>query len=1024
MKRLYFIINLLLLISFMATAQLPGNRTTNTKVADALAQLPAQTQTEYNTIIADLVSTGEEGILLMAKRMNPPGKGSNASIEYALSGVSRYVSNRQFEKERKETALAYCKALDLVSAEGVKTFIISQLGLIGKEESIATLEKYQNDNALSDPVKRALESIRSIRIEQEPLLKSQTKNAPSQERCAALNALLKNNIKERQKNILSALNDKDRAYRNVALSYISSVKSPTLVQEIIKKLKKAKPDTQVDIINWLGNEKQKTALPVLHGYLINQNREVVSATVRALLRIGDTSSVTYLAALLKDADKEKIQWGKESLASFNGNIGKDIAAIIPEATDEGKIAALDLLAKRKADAYSAIVFELVEKSNPAVQQKAFTTLKDVVMEKDLSRLYIMLENSFPEEVEALQNAVISALSQQPKEKQYTIINSRMQAAGNNKYLYYVILANTGRETALKTLVDGFNNENIAEKDAAFQALTKWKGTEVLEELSAICQNPSASAYFDRALNTYVSIVVSSTYTPENKLISLRNAMEIAKTNEQKNIILSQIGKTNTFQALMYAGKFLDIPALQQTAAMAVMNIGVAYSEYSGNLVKDILKKAANVLNGPDAEYQQKAILKHLSEMPDEKGFVSLFNGEDLTGWKGLVKNPVERAKMKPAELQKEQVKANESARQSWIVENGNLLFTGRGDNLCTDKQYGDFEMYIDWKLYPGPEPDAGIYLRGTPQVQIWDISRTDVGAEVGSGGLYNNNQNPSKPIKVADNKLGEWNSFYIKMIGERVTVYLNGELIVDNVILENYWNRKSPIFPIEQIELQAHGSKVAYRDIYLREIESVKPFILSDEEKKDGFRILFDGTSMNNWTGNTIDYITENGCITLYPGRHGGGNLYTKEEFSDFIYRFEFQLTPAANNGLGIRTPMEGDAAYVGMELQILDNEASVYKDLAVYQYHGSVYGIIPAKRGYLKPVGDWNYQEVIAKGDQIKITLNGEIILVGNIREATKNGTPDQKEHPGLFNPKGHIGFLGHGSEVRFRNIRIKELK
>jgi hypothetical protein len=135
-------------------------------------------------------------------------------------------------------------------------------------------------------------------------------------------------------------------------------------------------------------------------------------------------------------------------------------------------------------------------------------------------------------------------------------------------------------------------------------------------------------------------------------------------------------------------------------------------------------------------------------------------------------------------------------------------------------------------------------------------------------------------------------------------------------------------------------------------------------------------------------------------------------------------LTPAANNGLGIRTPMEGDAAYVGMELQILDNEHPVYKDLEVYQYHGSVYGIIPARRGYLKPTGEWNCQEVTADGDHIRIVLNGTVILDGNLREATKNGTPDHREHPGLFNKSGHIGFLGHGSPLKFKNIRVKRLK
>jgi hypothetical protein len=359
------------------------------------------------------------------------------------------------------------------------------------------------------------------------------------------------------------------------------------------------------------------------------------------------------------------------------------------------------------------------------------------------------------------------------------------------------------------------------------------------------------------------------------------------------------------------------------------------------------------------------------------------------------------------------------------VVDGTIVFDGKGfNNLCTVKQYGDFELLVDWKLFPGPEPDAGIYLRGTPQVQIWDTSRVDVGAQVGSGGLYNNQVNPSKPLKVADLKVGEWNTFRIRMIGDRVSVWLNGELVTDNVILENYWDRSLPIFPIEQIELQAHGSKVAYRDIYIKEFERPEPFRLSEEEEKEGFRVLFDGTNMHEWTGNTKDYVLGDGNIVMHPSKSFGGNLYTKDEFDNFVLRFEFMLTPGANNGLGIRTPMEGDAAYVGMELQILDNEAPIYKDLQPYQYHGSVYGVIPAKRGYLKPTGEWNYQEVIADGDHIKVILNGTTILDGNIREAAKNGTMDHKDHPGLFNKKGHIGFLGHGSEVKFRNIRIKELK
>ncbi|HDY89382.1 MAG TPA: DUF1080 domain-containing protein, partial [bacterium] len=194
-------------------------------------------------------------------------------------------------------------------------------------------------------------------------------------------------------------------------------------------------------------------------------------------------------------------------------------------------------------------------------------------------------------------------------------------------------------------------------------------------------------------------------------------------------------------------------------------------------------------------------------------------------------------------------------------------------------------------------------------------------------------------------------------------------------------------------------------------------------EIDEGFEQLFNGKDLTGWTGDTTGYVAEDGKIVIYPGR-GSGNLYTEKEYSSFILRFEFKLTPGANNGLGIRVPLTGDAAYVGMELQILDNTAHIYKDLKPYQYHGSIYGIVPAKRGHLRPVGEWNYEEVIAKGRRIIVNLNGVTIVDADIDEASTPETMDGKDHPGLKRNKGHIGFLGHGSHVEFRSIRIKELK
>jgi hypothetical protein len=208
------------------------------------------------------------------------------------------------------------------------------------------------------------------------------------------------------------------------------------------------------------------------------------------------------------------------------------------------------------------------------------------------------------------------------------------------------------------------------------------------------------------------------------------------------------------------------------------------------------------------------------------GFTALFNGKDLTNWKGLLKGPGEfpagRAKMTPEQIAEAQKEADESMRQHWSVDNGSLVFSGKGRSLCTAKNYGDFDFYVDWKI--PANADSGIYLRGLPQVQIWDPANPgqfSVGNQKGSGGLWNN-KGPGKdgkdPLVKADKPIGEWNTFLIRMVGDRTTIYLNGQKVVNNSILENLWQKDSPIPRADQIELQNHGNNLWFKNIYVREL--------------------------------------------------------------------------------------------------------------------------------------------------------------------------------------------------------------
>jgi hypothetical protein len=195
-----------------------------------------------------------------------------------------------------------------------------------------------------------------------------------------------------------------------------------------------------------------------------------------------------------------------------------------------------------------------------------------------------------------------------------------------------------------------------------------------------------------------------------------------------------------------------------------------------------------------------------------EGFTTLFNGKDLTNWKGLVGNPKTRGAMTKEALAAAQTNADLQAAEHWRVVDGVLVFDGKGKSLCTAKDYGDFEFLVDFKIKA--KGDSGIYLRGSPQVQIWDPALR----KIGSGGLFNNKKNPSNPLKMADKPIGEWNSFRIRMVGEKVSIWLNGELVVDETVLENYWERDKPIYPTGQIELQNHGNTLYFRNIFIKEL--------------------------------------------------------------------------------------------------------------------------------------------------------------------------------------------------------------
>lgn len=407
------------------------------------------------------------------------------------------------------------------------------------------------------------------------------------------------------------------------------------------------------------------------------------------------------------------------------------------------------------------------------------------------------------------------------------------------------------------------------------------------------------------------------------------------------------------------------------------------------------------------------------------GFAALFNGRDLTGWYGLPQiDPAKLAAMSADERAQKRAADDLEFRKHWRVESGELVNDGDGPFATTDRDYGDIELRLQYRTVA--RADSGVYLRGTPQVQIWDTTEAGGkwknGADKGSGGLWNNSPGAAgkDPLTHADKPFGEWNTLRVVQAGERTWVWLNGTLTVDGARMENFWDRTSPLPKAGPIQLQTHGGEIRWRNVLLRKLPAAEVTKLLSSRTQDGFTSVFNGKDWTGWAGPVENYEIADGAVACKP--NSGGTIYTKQIYADFVVRFEFKLPPAGNNGLAIRYPGEGDTAYVGMtELQVLDTEAPVYAKLDPRQAHGSAYGMAAARRGYLRPVGEWNFQEVTVKGSTIVVELNGTLILDADLGTVTE--FLDGKAHPGKDRKEGHFGFAGHRDPVAFRNVRIKPL-
>lgn len=410
-----------------------------------------------------------------------------------------------------------------------------------------------------------------------------------------------------------------------------------------------------------------------------------------------------------------------------------------------------------------------------------------------------------------------------------------------------------------------------------------------------------------------------------------------------------------------------------------------------------------------------------------EGYTALLNAKNLHGWQGRFTDIESLREMSAGDRKAAQVKADEDMKEHWMVsEEGTLIFDGRGQGISTVKHYKNFDLLIQWKIKP--RGSSGIYLRGYPQVQLWDTRMM----EAGSGGLFNNKKEGKAPLERADKRAGLWNQTRVRVIEGYVWVWLNEKLVVDGAKLENFYRRGEKIAESGPIELENDDNTLYFRNIFIQEIpddvarnelKQYTAFKAKKAKESENVIHLFDGSSLEHFTFKPDGWKIDNKSLVLNPN---GGYIWTREKYENFILELEYKVSADCNSGLFFRSdpdnPVQG-----GFEIQIRDSHG---KDTPGKHDDGALYDLVAPEKIMSKKAGEWNTLKLVCDGPKIILTVNDRKVIDVNIDEwdtAGQNPDGSKNKFKAILKDlprKNHIGFQDHGKPVAYRNIRLKMLK
>ena len=1035
------------------------NRTKETIVQDGLAQLPAKNLKVFEQITSEIAGTGKEGMEMLVGMMQPAAKAKNATFEYAIDGVVSYVSEKKNASLKENVLKGLMAGFDKCTDDVNRAFLITEMARIATAENASFFAKMLSDEKLVNVAVSALASIKGTDNVIADLIK---KSSTPKSNLAYLAYVKK--LQGVEDGLLSWIKDADEttlASIYNALTVCGGEKSVNLLKVAAQSKKFANDATGATdaYLQLLNNIKSDDIVIASAKTLLKSDKEPIRcAGLRLLLQRDKTNAIKNVMSALKDASP---QYRNTALNLAQEVAGKGIFDKIT-AKKFSNGATADIIRwignNKRTEQIGYVVKAIRQHSDSTITRAAIEAAGKIGTDDALAILIQELSGNYAAEAKKaltsyngkINSGIAQALTNQDK----NICKNALELASTrhiyNTYNTILNLTKSDdsaiRDLAYKSLAGVSTTGNFEElcklmedkKDGKTVGYLQKAAQKAIQSLSAeeqynlvekhITQTSSPSLYYpllaqvssakainklkseyeanrdnrdaaykallqvdnpdvaevlynicrkdgskvNEALERYLSLVRKSDSNPTQKYLLYKQALELNPTNDAvKRKALDYLAECHQLPALVLVSKYMDNDATAMKAATTVKTIASKTPSIQGGLLVK------------DVLTKALEVFKAQTNNADAGYAVDEINGQILPKF-----SPNGYVKIEP-QINTERI-------------------------LLGTKKYENFELYMEWKS----TDNAMLKLRSMPQL-LYAKDKISVNAS-----------NVVESINP-----GDWNMLFIKVVNDRLHVESNGRTVVDNFIMKN-----SPeTLPLNNegiIEIQKLNSDFSIRDVYIKELPSTPIYRLTADEEKAGYEVLFDGRNLDKWQGNLTDYVPLDGNIYVSAKYGGTGNLYTKKRYSDFIYRFEFCFDePGVNNGIGIRTNIGTDAAYDGMEIQVLDHDDPIYKGLHDYQRHGSVYGIIVPKHIIFDKVGTWYSEEIRAIGDHITVIVNGDVVLDGNIREACQGHnvapdggkvnpyTVDHKNHPGLFNKDGYISFCGHGVGVKFRNVRILDL-